>query len=277
MTTNDMGRELDTACELAAAAGAIVAEAFGQRKEVRLKSPVDLVTQTDREAQELILSGIAKAFPDHAIVAEEGAPSPRVAGPCWYVDPIDGTTNFVHDLPHCSVSIAFFDDGEPRAAAVYDPCKDEMFAAEKGAGATMNRSPIRVSSSLRLGESLLVTGFPYDRRDRVEFYLAYFKAFLLSARDLRRFGSAALDLCYVAASRFDGFWEWGLHPWDTAAGWLIVEEAGGRVSDFDGAPFDPWLPRVLATNGRIHEEILALLATLPADPESVSVRRGPFV
>jgi len=252
------------ACELAVEAGALIRKGAGSRSKVEYKSAVDPVTDFDRRAQALIVGGIRSAFPDDAIVAEEGDDHGRTEGSCWVIDPIDGTANFVHGLPHFAVSIAWMDGGRPMAAAVYDPSKDDLFHAERGGGAFLGSERLAVSAVAELGRALLVTGFPYDRRDHVDFYLRYFREFLLSAQDVRRYGSASLDLCYVAAGRFDGFWEWKLHPWDTAAGWLILEEAGGRVSDFDGAPYDAWLPRILATNGLVHDQAIEVLARLAA-------------
>ncbi len=264
----DLSKDLDVAVGLARAAGEVIAEAIGLSKQVELKSPINLVTATDRKAEGIILEGLRAAFPEDAIVAEETASARPADGPCWYVDPLDGTTNFVHGLPHCSVSIARFRNGRPELAVVHDPMKSETFTAAQGTGARLNDRALTVSPAQELSDSLLVTGFPYDRRDHIRFYLDYFEAFILKAVDVRRFGSAALDLCYVAAGRFDGFWEWGLSPWDTAAGWLVVEEAGGRVSDFEGGPYDAWTPRILATNSRIHEECLGVLAGLPDKPPS---------
>ncbi len=248
--------------ELALEAGAFIRRAFGESRNVEFKSAVDLVTDVDRGAQAIVVDGIRRAFPADTIVAEEDVGQAAVAGPCWYVDPLDGTTNFVHALPHFAVSIAFLDDGAARSAAVYDPSKDELFLAERGSGAFLGDRRLAVSRVAELDRALLVTGFPYDRREHTDLYLGYFREFLRAAQDVRRFGSASLDLCYVAAGRFDGFWEWKLHPWDTAAGWLILEEAGGRVTDFDGGPYDPWLPRILATNGAIHDEALGVMARL---------------
>jgi myo-inositol-1(or 4)-monophosphatase len=254
------------AVKLALEAGSLLADAVGGRRDVEFKSAVDLVTEFDRRAEALVIEGIRAAFPDHTIVAEEDSagrtrPSPP-QGPCWYIDPLDGTTNFVHGLPHFAVSIAFFDGGQPVSAAVCDPCKQELFRAEKDGGAFLGDRRLAVSPVHDLDKALLVTGFPYDRREHAALYVEYFREFMCAAQDLRRFGSASLDLCYVAAGRFDGFFEWKLAPWDTAAGWLVVEEAGGRVSDFGGGPYDPWLPRILATNGAIHGEALSVLARL---------------
>ena len=262
---------LDTALSLAREAGALIRDVLEESKEIERKSPINLVTETDRAAEKIIVAGLRDAFPDDAIVAEESGGGDRPRGRTWVVDPLDGTTNFVHRLPHCAVSIGLLDTQGPLAAVVYDPCKDEMFSSERGAGSWCNGKRLGVSAETELSESLLVTGFPYDRREYSAFYLSYFEHFLHASRDLRRFGAAALDLCYVAAGRFDGFFEWKLHPWDTAAGWLIVEEAGGRVSDFAGAAYDPWGVRVLATNGHIHEQAIAEFASLPDHPDDSPV------
>lgn len=269
------------AAELARKAGTLIAGEFGRTRQVGFKSAVDLVTEVDLAAQALIVRGIRAAFPDHAILAEEDesaeAAKARLRGDAdaapgrgpatggqWVVDPLDGTINFVHGLPHVAVSIAYLEGGRPRAAAVYDPCKDELFLAEDGGGASLNGVPLAVSTTPLLDRALLVTGFPYDRRQHIDTYLPYFREFLCAAQDVRRYGCASLDLCYVAAGRFDGFWEWKLAPWDTAAGWLVVQEAGGRVSDFDGSAYTPWIPRILATNGLLHTEALGVLARVTA-------------
>ncbi len=260
------GSELAVARRLAVAAGEIIRSALGGSARVERKSPLNLVTEVDRAAERLIVSGLHAAFPQHHVVAEESTDGREKDGPCWYVDPLDGTTNFVHGLPHCAVSIALVDDGGARVAVVNDPFRVELFEAERGTGAWLNGQPIRTSATGSLGDALLATGFPYDRREHLPFYLSYLEAFLATALDIRRFGSAALDLCYVAAGRFDGFWEWKLHPWDTAAGWLIVEEAGGRITDFRGRAYDPRLPQVLATNGPIHAQALEVLERLQPAP-----------
>jgi myo-inositol-1(or 4)-monophosphatase len=263
--------EIDLAISAAREAGALIRDALDQAKNVERKSPINLVTETDRAAETIILGILRAAFPADAIVAEESAGGDRPSGRAWVVDPLDGTTNFVHGLPHCAVSIGLLDDSGPLAAVVYDPCKDELFSAERGSGAWADGKRLSVSAEPQLSESLLVTGFPYDRRTYSAFYLSYFERFLHAARDLRRFGAAALDLCYVAAGRFDGFFEWKLHPWDTAAGWLIVEEAGGRVTNFAGEAYDPWGVRVLATNGHIHDQAVAEFAGLPEHPDDSPV------
>ena len=254
------------ACELALRAGSVIRDAMGRTRNVEYKSAVDPVTDVDRRAQQVIVDGIRAAFPSDVVIAEEDDSHEQADGPCWIIDPLDGTANFVHGLPHFAVSIAFCDDGRPEAAAVYDPSKDDLFHAERGKGAWLGNQRLEVSRVEELDRSLLVTGFPYDRREHVDYYLEYFREFLCYAQDVRRYGSASLDMCYVAAGRFDGFWEWKLHPWDTAAGWLVVEEAGGRVTDFDGSDYDPWLPRILATNGRIHDEAVAAMRRI--DPKA---------
>ena len=252
--------------EAATRAGAIVRERFRRPgREVRLKDDaLDLVTDTDRASEEAILDVLRSAFPGHAIVAEEsgahGSGEER-----WLVDPLDGTTNFAHGYPQVSISIAFQRSGRTELGLVLDPLREECFFARRGAGATLDGTPIRVSAAPGLDASLLATGFPYDRRKYADFYLSYFKAFMLRTRGLRRAGSAALDLCFVAAGRVDGFWEWNLHAWDVAAGALIVEEAGGRVSDFHGAELDPFAGRILATNGRIHEAMLEVITSIATE------------
>jgi myo-inositol-1(or 4)-monophosphatase len=253
---------IEVARAAALAAGELIRNAGDVRQSVEHKSSVDLVTQIDRAAERLIVERLSDAFPTHAVVAEESSPRAEDPDrPCWYVDPLDGTTNFVHGLQHSAVSIALMlPPGNVASAVVYDPFKDDMFEAVRGEGATVNGRTMRVSTAHTLDEALFVTGFPYDRREQAAFYLRYFEAFMVKCRDIRRFGSAALDLCYVACGRFDGFWEWRLKPWDTAAGWLIAEESGGCVTDFDGSAYDPWVPRILATNGHVHREAMALLA-----------------
>jgi myo-inositol-1(or 4)-monophosphatase len=265
---------IETACDLARKAGDIIRRAAAVEKKVEHKSAVDLVTDTDKVVEGLILEGLARAFPDHQVIAEESSDGIRPSGPVWYVDPLDGTSNFVHGIPHCSTSIALEIDGRVAVAAVMNPFRDELFAAGRGMGATCNGRPIRVSQTSRLDQAMLVTGFPYDRREHLDFYLKWFRGFLACARDVRRFGSAALDLCDVACGRFDGFWEWGLHPWDTAAGTLIVEEAGGLVSDFDAHAYDPWIPRILATNRGIQAEMVEVLASLGGAIERPSAEGG---
>ena len=254
---------LETAAELARAAGAIVREGHGRAHHPERKGRIDLVTDYDRRSERLLLEGIARRFPDHAVLAEESGPSPaRASGAAvrWLVDPLDGTTNFSHNYPFFCVSIAAEVEGTLAAAAVYDPVRDELFAASAGSGATLNGTRLRVSDIERVEDALLVTGFPYDVREHPERSLPRFTAFLMRAQGVRRDGSAALNLCYLAAGRFDGFWEGDLSPWDMAAGVLIVREAGGRVTDYEAGPFRLERPEILASNGRIHEEMRTILA-----------------
>jgi myo-inositol-1(or 4)-monophosphatase len=241
-------------------AGTLIRARHRERQEVSFKSTaVDLVTQVDREAEALIVGMIREAFPDHAIVAEESESSRVSGGPCWYIDPIDGTTNFTHGYPVCAVSIALAEGEELRFGLVHDPLREETFSAVKGDGARLNGFPIGVSEAASLDQALLGTGFPYDRRERADFYLAFVGAALRRARDIRRAGSAALDLCYVACGRLDGYWEWNLHAWDTAAGAVILTEAGGRITDFSGSSHRLGDPDTAASNGRIHDELLQML------------------
>ena len=256
----------ETARRAAAAAGAIVRERFlGAGREYRLKDEaLDLVTDTDRASEEAILAIIRRAFPDHAVIAEEsgahGAGEER-----WLVDPIDGTTNFAHGYPQVSISLAFQRRGRTEFGLVLDPIRDEWFTARRGGGAMLGDRTIRVSTTAALERTILATGFPYDRRKHADFYLAFFKAFMLRTQGLRRAGSAALDLCFVAAGRVDGFWEWNLHAWDVAAGSLIVEEAGGRVSDFHDADLDPFGGQMLATNRLIHGAMLDVIREIATE------------
>lgn len=233
-------------------------------KRVEYKGAVDLVTETDREVEALVTARLRAAFPDHQIVAEEASGGATAHRPpedryVWYVDPLDGTTNFAHAFPQFAVSIALAKGAERLFGIVCDPVRDETFVARKGEGATLNGVRVRVSDTDELDGALLATGFAYDRRERSEFYLSFFGEFMCRAQGLRRLGSAALDLCYVACGRFDGFWEWKLHPWDTAAGALVVREAGGHVTDFRGGAYDPFADQILASNGRIHEEMARVI------------------
>ena len=255
------------ACAAAASAGAaVVREAHAGRGSnglsVRYKGPVDLVTEVDRDSEEAVITRLQRECPEVPILAEErgavavaGARSDRR----FLVDPLDGTTNFAHGFPVFAVSVAYEERGAVLAGAVVDPVRDEVFTAERGAGARRNETPIAVSSATELERALLATGFPYSSDD-LERALARFCAMARRARAVRRAGSAALDLCWLAAGRLDGFWEEGLRAWDTAAGELIVREAGGRVTDFAGNPFENGGPNLTASNGGIHEELLRLLA-----------------
>jgi myo-inositol-1(or 4)-monophosphatase len=252
----------DVAVELAGRAGAVLREGYGSLHRPERKGRIDLVTEYDRRSERLLLDELRRRFPEHAILAEEsGAHTASPASPVrWIVDPLDGTTNFAHNYPFFGVSIAAESQGRLLAGAVHDPVRGEMFAAAAGDGATLDGEPIRVSEIARVEDALLVTGFPYDVREHPERSLPLFQAFLMRAQGVRRDGSAALNLCYLACGRFDGFWESHLSPWDMAAGTLIVREAGGIVSAYDGGDFDLGGWQILASNGRIHDEMRAILA-----------------
>jgi myo-inositol-1(or 4)-monophosphatase len=245
-------------------AGALIRARYGERQQVSFKSEVDLVTTVDREAERLILDTLLGAFPDHGMVAEESTARPGRDGHQWYVDPLDGTTNFAHGYPHFAVSIALARKDEFVLGLVYDPLREETFTAVRGGGARLNGAPIGVSDTAVLERALVATGFPYDRRQRGRFYLGYWEAVMTRAQDVRRGGSAALDLCYVACGRVDAFWEWKLHPWDTAAGRLIVEEAGGRVTDFSARPHRLAGDETAASNGHLHDDLIRALASAAA-------------
>jgi myo-inositol-1(or 4)-monophosphatase len=249
----------DAAVAIARGAGEILMEGHGRIHAPERKGRIDLVTEFDRRSEVHVLREIAARFPDHAVLAEESGahPGSRVR---WLVDPLDGTTNYAHNYPFFCVSIAAEADGARLAGAVYDPVRDEMFAAARGDGATLNGVPVRVSGVERVEDALIVTGFPYDVREHPERSLPAFGAFLARAQGIRRDGSAALNLAYVACGRFDGFWEGHLAPWDLAAGTLLVAEAGGTVTRYDGAPFTLEGKEMLASNGRIHDEMREILA-----------------
>jgi len=255
-------------------AAVLLREAWLETKEVHYKGDVDLVTATDHRVEALIVERLQAAFPDHLIIAEEAHGDAPIASKdwgeddyVWYLDPLDGTTNFAHGYPQFAVSLALARGHEMQFALVHDPIRDECFVANRGEGATLNGQPITVSDVSDLARGLIATGFPYDRRAHADYYLGFFRQFLRAAQGMRRNGSAALDLCYVACGRLDGFWEWKLRPWDVAAGVLLVREAGGRVSDFRDAPFDLHGEQTLASNGLVHAGMAALLT---AQLDSVS-------
>lgn len=253
---------LELAIRAAREAGALLLDGLGRRIEVSHKGPIDLVTEVDLASEALITDLISTHYPRHAILAEEEGAMGAAPGAeyRWLVDPLDGTTNYAHGYPCFCVSIAVERRGEVVVGVVYDPTRDELFVAEKGAGARLNNRAVRVSDTAPLAASLLVTGFPYAISEQEFTNLGHFHDFSLHGQAVRRDGSAALDLCYVSCGRFDGFWELALKPWDTAAGTLIVTEAGGRVTGFAGQPFDNQTPECLASNGRIHDEMIAVLA-----------------
>jgi len=249
---------LAAAIEIAQEAGKTLIEELSRPPEIRYKGDeVDLVTQADRLSEQLIVSRLTHYFPDHAIVAEEGTGRDNASDFRWHVDPLDGTTNFAHGYPCFSVSIGLEHCGDLLVAVVFNPFYDELFAAARGEGATLNGKKISVSSVWSVATSLLCTGFPQRNRKSSK-NLYFYGEFTQRSHGVRRDGSAALDLACVAAGRFDGFWEFGLNKWDTAAGVLLVEEAGGKVTDFDGQPYQLGGPVILATNALIHEEMCKL-------------------
>lgn len=269
----DMEKALSVAVEVAHEAGALLRERFGHVQRVDFKGEVNPVTEADTEAEALILARLREAFPDHRILAEEGGGDEwREPGPpIWLVDPLDGTNNFAHGFPHIAVSLALVDGERPVVGVIYDPLRDETFAAYAGGGATMNGEPIRVSRVRRLADSFLATGFPYDRRTAPDNNVARLDHFLRRSQGVRRAGTASLDLAYVACGRFDGFWEIRLKPWDVAAGVLLVREAGGRATDFAGTPDCLSGGEIVASNGLIHEEMLRVIregADAPLPPPS---------
>lgn len=241
---------------IAREAGVLLMGHFRQRVAIEYKGDVDLVTVADRASEKLIVERLKTLWPEHGIVAEEGTRSDTGAAFRWLVDPLDGTTNFAHGYPVFCISIALArHDDQLEAGILYDPTRDEMFSAERDRGATLNGKPIRVSKTTSLAESLLGTGFPSHKRHKNP-NIHFYQQLTLRSHGVRRAGSAALDLANIASGRYDGFWEFNLNPWDTAAGVLLVQEAGGRVTRFDGTPFRLDSREVLASNGLIHEELL---------------------
>jgi myo-inositol-1(or 4)-monophosphatase len=254
-----MSHELEAATDAARAAGELLCEELGNMRQVRHKGPADLVTDLDQRTEDLIASLLREAFPTYGLVGEEGGEQFVSDNPRWLVDPIDGTVNYIRGYPFFSVSIALERGGEIWVGVVYNPMLDELFVAEKGKGASLNGQPIQVSATASLDQSVLASGFPYDVWTSKTDNSREWRRFLKRALSLRSDGSAALDLCHVAAGRIDGYWELELGPWDMAAGALIVQEAGGSVTQVNGDHFYPYKRNVLASNGRLHAEMLAVL------------------
>lgn len=240
--------------ELARDAGALLMSFFG-KVAIEYKGDADLVTQADRSSEKLIVERIRKQWPDHDLLGEEGSRTETGSDFRWYIDPLDGTTNFAHGYPVFCVSLALEYRGERIAGVIYDPTRQEMFSASRGNGAQLNGKPVHVSSTPRLVESLMATGFPSHKRHKNP-NIHFYHQITLRSHGIRRAGSAALDLCYVACGRYDAFWEFNLNPWDTAGGVLMVEEAGGKVTNFSGSPFSIDSRQVLATNGLLRDELL---------------------
>lgn len=254
-----MAEFLSVARDAAIKAGRLLRANINGTRTVSYKGRINLVTEMDRMSEQVIVSTILSAFPDHGILAEEEARIKNSSKFTWIIDPLDGTTNYAHGYPCFSVSIALMHEPDIILGVVYDPMRDELFHAEKGRGAFLNNRQIRVSSTESLIQSLLSTGFPYDRTESSVNNVEYFVALLMASQEVRRDGSAALDLCSVAAGRFDGFWELKLQPWDVAAGSLVVLEAGGVVSDISGTGFDIYKQEIVASNGLIHSHMLNVI------------------
>jgi myo-inositol-1(or 4)-monophosphatase len=255
--------ERGVAVDAARAAGRLLRDELSGARRIAYKgTPTNLVTEMDQRAEALILERLRGAFPDDGILAEELGAAAGRSERRWLVDPLDGTTNYAHGLPIFGVSIALETARRLMLGVVYDPSRDEMFVGERGGGATLNDAPIKVSAAPSLGASLLVTGFPYNIRETRDTNLPEYAAFSLRARAVRRLGSAAIDLAYVACGRFDAYWELRLGAWDVAAGAVLVEEAGGRVTGIDGRALDVDAPTLLATNGLVHDEMLRALTEI---------------
>lgn len=267
MSEIDLEKSLRVARAAARIGGAVMESVAATGFDIRKKGRIDLVTRADVEAERAIIERIREDFPDQSILAEESGESVGDEKARWVIDPIDGTTNFAHRFPVYCSSVALEIGGELLVGAIYDPTRDELFSAARGCGAWLDEREIMVSESGKIVDSLLATGFPYRIRELRHTNIAEFKKLSTLAQAIRRPGSAALDLAYVAVGRLDGFWEYHLNPWDIAAGALLIVEAGGKLTDIDGAPFDLHGSSVVASNGIIHEELLAALK---------SARRGKW-
>ncbi len=251
---------IDKITEIAKQAGEIIREGYGKKFGIEFKTnKSDIVTEIDKRSEKLIIDYVKKEFPGHAILSEESGKYSGDTEYIWVIDPLDGTTNFTHGLPIFSVSIGVLKKNEIIAGVVYDVMRNILYSAEKGSGAFENEKQIHVSTTSDLEESLLVTGFPYDVKNNPSHVIERFNAFLYEARAVRRLGSAAIDFCYVASGIFEGFWEVHLNPWDIAAGKLIVEEAGGKVTNFKGEEIDIFSKQILASNSLLHEKMKRIL------------------
>ena len=256
-----MASYLETAIDIARESGALLATYFERRVAFELKGDFDLVTEADRASERLVVERLRSHFPSHSIVAEEGGGHEGKSGYKWYVDPLDGTTNFAHGYPIYNVTMGLEQDGEMLVGVIFDPNRQEMFSAERGAGAYLNNRRIRVSAAKRLEDSLVSTGFP-SRKRHLNVNIHFYHQMAMATHGVRRGGSAAIDLAYVACGRLEAFWEFGLNPWDMAAGTLLVTEAGGRCSDMKGGPHNMQSPHLLTDNGAIHQETLDLFAEI---------------
>jgi len=254
-----MQKYLNVAKNAARAAGRLLKDKVNGKRDIFYKGEIDMVTEMDRLAERTIVEAVLGAFPGHGILAEEGGRIESNSGFLWVIDPLDGTTNYAHGYPSFSVSIGMEREGQTLLGVVYDPMRDELFTAVKGSGSFLNGQPIGVSRIEVLIRSLLATGFPYDRTVSRENNLNYFNELIMASQEVRRSGSASLDLCSVAAGRLDGYWELKLQPWDVVAGALIVQEAGGKVSDFSGSRYSMHDREIIASNGVIHDQMLNVI------------------
>ena len=268
-TPDDLQRFLDIATEAALAGGAVLQKYWGNLSSIQEKGRSgDLVTEADRASEVAVLDVIKRHLPDHAILAEESGQLGQRDNPLlWAIDPLDGTTNYAHQYPLCAVSIGLLVSGKPMVGVVYNPILGDLYRGAKGLGATHNRKPIQVSPPAHLSESLLVTGFAYDRREVLDNNYAEFCHLTHLTQGVRRGGSASIDLAHVASGCLDGYWERGLSPWDLAAGVVLIEEAGGQVSAYDGTPFDIYSGRLVATNGPLHQPIVNELSQITPLPQ----------
>ncbi len=268
-TPEDLQRFLDVATEAAMAGGAVLQKYWGNLSSIQEKGRSgDLVTAADRDSEVEELAVLKRHFPAHAILAGESGQLGQLDSPLlWAVDPLDGTTNYAHQYPLCAVSIGLLVAGVPTVGVVYNPILQDLYRAAKGLGATHNRQPIQISATTKLSDSLLVTGFAYDRRETIDNNYAEFCHLTHLTQGVRRGGSAAIDLAHVASGCLDGYWERGLSPWDLAAGVVLVEEAGGQISAYDGSPFDIYSGRLVATNGTLHQPIIQELGQIKPLPQ----------
>lgn len=262
--SNFIDNVMAAAVDAAKSAGRILLDGWRRPKSIEYKGEINLVTDYDLASEKVIVGKIRDAYPDHEILAEESGEVGNKSDYIWYIDPLDGTTNFAHGFPVFCVSIAFEDRTGPEpvvaAGVIYDPVRDELYTALNDKGAFLNGETLNVSAQKDLNKALVATGFPYDIRENPEPVMSRFRRMCLSAQGVRRAGAAALDLAWVAAGRFDGFWEQGLWPWDTAAGMLLVREAGGRATDFSLRPYNPHVKEILATNGHLHYNMHNILS-----------------
>lgn len=251
-------KELNSAIEAALNAGKMIKSCLGKPYSIRFKGAINIVTDVDEKAEALIVKSLNKAFPQYTVLAEEKHRHDK-GKDRWIIDPLDGTTNFAHQFPFFAVSIALEKKGKVILGVVYDPVHEELFTAVKGKGAYLNKRKINVSRVKKIDKAFLATGFSYSFKNKKENNINNFAKFIMASLAVRRAGAAAIDLCYVACGRFDGFWELDLQPWDTAAGALIIQEAGGKVTHFDGASFSNYGKNILASNGIIHSQMLKIL------------------